>query len=178
MTKNRLNPKRQSGFTIVELLIVIVVIAILAAITIVAYGGITARANTASSASTAEAVAKKAEAYNADPPAGVSGYPTTMAALTGAASTTTYFISSTSAVNVASTAMSAAPAKPNYVNFYVCGTGATTPAPTTLVGITTKTGNQIGYWNYSTSTLNFDTAGQASGQVGIYYVGCVITTTS
>ena len=37
--------KQQSGFTIVELLIVIVVIAILAAITIVAYNGIQNRAN-------------------------------------------------------------------------------------------------------------------------------------
>ncbi|HWT40310.1 MAG TPA: prepilin-type N-terminal cleavage/methylation domain-containing protein [Dongiaceae bacterium] len=36
--------KRQSGFTIVELLIVVVVIAILAAITIVSYNGITSRA--------------------------------------------------------------------------------------------------------------------------------------
>lgn len=38
--------KKQKGFTIVELLIVIVVIGILAAITIVAYNGIQARANT------------------------------------------------------------------------------------------------------------------------------------
>lgn len=37
--------RKQSGFTIVELLIVIVVIGILAAITIVAYNGVTARAN-------------------------------------------------------------------------------------------------------------------------------------
>ena len=37
-------PERQTGFTIVELLIVIVVIAILAAISIVAYSGIQARA--------------------------------------------------------------------------------------------------------------------------------------
>ena len=37
--------KRTTGFTIVELLIVVVVIAILAAITIVSYNGITARAN-------------------------------------------------------------------------------------------------------------------------------------
>lgn len=36
--------RRQSGFTIVELLIVVVVIAILAAITIVSYNGITAQA--------------------------------------------------------------------------------------------------------------------------------------
>lgn len=37
--------RKSSGFTIVELLIVVVVIAILAAITIVSYNGITARAN-------------------------------------------------------------------------------------------------------------------------------------
>ena len=37
--------KKQTGFTIVELLIVIVVIGILAAITIVAYNGVRARAN-------------------------------------------------------------------------------------------------------------------------------------
>ncbi|RYX79149.1 prepilin-type N-terminal cleavage/methylation domain-containing protein [bacterium] len=40
--------KDQKGFTIVELLIVIVVIGILAAIVIVAYQGVTARANTSS----------------------------------------------------------------------------------------------------------------------------------
>ena len=36
---------KNQGFTIVELLIVVVVIAILAAITIISYAGITARAN-------------------------------------------------------------------------------------------------------------------------------------
>lgn len=53
------------GFTIVELLIVIVVIAILAAITIVAYNGIQQRSHTTSQKSTAENLAKKIEAYNA-----------------------------------------------------------------------------------------------------------------
>lgn len=59
--------KRQSvGFTIVELLIVIVVIAVLAAITIVAYNGIQSRAK-ASEASTALAQAKKKlELYKVD----------------------------------------------------------------------------------------------------------------
>lgn len=40
-----LKSKNKNGFTIVELLIVIVVIGILAAITLVAYNGIQARAN-------------------------------------------------------------------------------------------------------------------------------------
>lgn len=51
------------GFTIVELLIVVVVIAILAAITIVAYNGITQRANATAAQSGAEQVVKKALTY-------------------------------------------------------------------------------------------------------------------
>ena len=68
---------KQSGFTIVELLIVIVVIAILAAITIVAYNGIQNRAKTSSGQQLANSVVKKAEAYNA---AGTTGaYPAAVA---------------------------------------------------------------------------------------------------
>jgi prepilin-type N-terminal cleavage/methylation domain-containing protein len=51
------------GFTIVELLIVVVVIAILAAITIVAYNGITQRANDAAVQSGAEQAGKKVSTY-------------------------------------------------------------------------------------------------------------------
>jgi len=51
------------GFTIVELLIVIVVIGILAAIVIVAYQGVTNRANDSSVQSDLTAIAKKLNAY-------------------------------------------------------------------------------------------------------------------
>jgi prepilin-type N-terminal cleavage/methylation domain-containing protein len=57
--------KDQKGFTIVELLIVIVVIGILAAITIVAFNGIQNRANATAAESLATDIIKKGEAYNA-----------------------------------------------------------------------------------------------------------------
>ncbi len=74
MLNNIKNIKDQKGFTIVELLIVIVVIAILAAITIVAYNGIQNRAKSSSGQSLAANIAKKAEAFNTIQ----SSYPTTV----------------------------------------------------------------------------------------------------
>jgi prepilin-type N-terminal cleavage/methylation domain-containing protein len=58
--------KQQSGFTIVELLIVIVVIAILAAISIVAYNGIQNRAYDNTIQSDLASIAKKIELEAAD----------------------------------------------------------------------------------------------------------------
>lgn len=65
---------KQTGFTIVELLIVIVVIGILAAITIVAYNGIQNRANDAAVQSDVAALVKKIKLLEVDlgavPPSG------------------------------------------------------------------------------------------------------------
>jgi len=57
---------KQKGFTIVELLVVIVVIGILAAITIVSYTGITARANGSKAVANAQSIISVAEAIGAD----------------------------------------------------------------------------------------------------------------
>ena len=61
-----MNSKQQSGFTIVELLIVIVVIAILAAISIVAYNGIQQRANNSKTTAALSAWIKGLNLYKAD----------------------------------------------------------------------------------------------------------------
>lgn len=58
--------QRTTGFTIVELLIVIVVIAILAAITVVAYNGIQARANNTRTVNAVQAYVKVIAQYKID----------------------------------------------------------------------------------------------------------------
>ena len=65
--------KQKSGFTIVELLIVIVIIAILAAITIVAFNGVQQRARESSVKSALSQAKRKLETYKVDN----SGYPLT-----------------------------------------------------------------------------------------------------
>lgn len=55
--------RKQTGFTIVELLIVVVVIAILAAITIVAYSGIQNQAHDSAVQNDLKTIAKKFEIY-------------------------------------------------------------------------------------------------------------------
>lgn len=122
----------QEGFTIVELLIVVVVIAILAAITIVSYNGITARANSSSAQSAASNVLKKIETYASLPEN--SGYPTTFGALTAPGSSTQPFF--VTGVTITGTAISAQPSSPSTVNVLRC------PASGTITGM------QVRYWKY------------------------------
>lgn len=81
---------RRVGFTIVELLIVIVVIAILAAITIVAYNGITQRSQSAAAQSAVAQALKKVKTYAAT---NEERYPTNVSACSNPATTTELCIS-------------------------------------------------------------------------------------
>lgn len=128
MLNNIKTLQKDRGFTIVELLIVIVVIAILAAITIVAYNGISNRAKSTSAQATASSIAKKLEAYNAE----VGNYPATYSLLTGAATTTSYYVAPGDATLV-TTALASGTATEKTINYSDCATPA---------------GKRVSYWKF------------------------------
>jgi prepilin-type N-terminal cleavage/methylation domain-containing protein len=166
----------ERGFTIVELLIVIVVIGILAAITIVSYNGVTARANTASAQSAVSTVASKAEAYNADPAS--TGYPKLFSDLSGSgAAGKSYQVTGITASATAFTT-SSLPSSPSQINFYACGTTGTSTAPANYAAITVFRGNQVKGWDYNTSAISttVGSAGQTSGNDAAGFpIACFIT---
>ena len=125
----RSNKNSSMGFTIVELLIVIVVIAILAAITIVAFNGIQNRAKASSAQSAETTVIKKAEAYNSVN----SSYPTTTTHLNSTSTAEANLVGS--GVTLVAD-ITAAPTSPATVQYISCGSG---------------TGAKVTYWDYSTS---------------------------
>ncbi len=141
--------KNEKGFTIVELLIVIVVIGILAAIVIVAYNGVTQSANTASAKGNAESVQKVAEAYNADETK--NSYPSgadaaaVVTALTGFSGVTKI----PSGVTVQTADPTSANGK-NTVSYKVTGT---TTAPT---------GGCVGWYDFTNKKLQYTGVGAAT----------------
>lgn len=152
------------GFTIVELLIVIVVIGILAAITIVAFNGIQARGKASSAQSTANVIAKKAEAWNsiqgsypvycqfARNETNATGTPTTGTGTTGCTANAT----PTAGPNEAKLD------DPNLVAFVAAGVTAANGVNTVQYvpcGTAPHTGARIHYWNYTATTPALTTAG-------------------
>jgi general secretion pathway protein G len=92
--------KKQTGFTIVELLIVIVIIGILAAITIIAYNGITNRANDAAVQSDLMNLEKKIALYKVDSPTGSYHYGNQFDDVSMSITTSAYAISPTVSYNL------------------------------------------------------------------------------
>ena len=129
--------QKERGFTIVELLVVIVVIGILAAITIVSYTGITARANTSKAQSNSNSVASVADTYAAD--SANAGYPS----LANLNSYTTMTRVPTGITVIAGAAAA------------LSSTNATTHIIYQVDGTTPLTGACIGYWDTSAAGMAY-----------------------
>ncbi len=117
---------RQQGFTIVELLIVVVIIAILAAITIVSYNGIQTRANNSAADALVNNVSKKLHAYYT-----LKGsYPSNTAAGALTTDLNTYTESSVGTTTFTAIPSTATPSTPTSANgktslkVELCGSGA------------------------------------------------------
>ena len=133
---------KNQGFTLVELLIVIVIIAILTVVSLVAYNGLQNQAKTSAAKSAADAVAKKAELYNT----AESKYPANLAALTDAAHSGEPYYLDAKTVNAGTFAATspAAPAEANTIEYAPC---------------TGNKGAHVKYYNFSKSIVEERTIG-------------------
>lgn len=135
----KLNSAAKRGFTIVELLIVVVVIAILAAITIVSYNGITTKANASASKSVAATWQKKIELYQAD----TGRYPVNIGEMSAPANSGKSWYITNASLTPAGAVVDSASGK---TRSEVRSCGDTTPTTANVTGV------QIRYWNYEGAT--------------------------
>ena len=135
---------KNQGFTLVELLIVIVIIAILTVVSLVAYNGLQNQAKTSAAKSTVDSVAKKAELYNTEE----GKYPEDLTKLTTADTNKSYYI---------------APANVAELGNGTFGSGTSTTTVTytkcTTTGTADPTGAKIEYYNYSKNAVESRTVG-------------------
>ncbi|MEI6850837.1 MAG: prepilin-type N-terminal cleavage/methylation domain-containing protein [Candidatus Saccharibacteria bacterium] len=154
------------GFTIVELLVVIVVIGILAAITIVSYTGVTARANGSATKSNAQSVYKKIGIFQVDSP--TSSWPISFNEATGATTSSAAYSGATFNNNIVAAASTTA------IGYAVCGitnvtsgtVGSPAAGPTTIpagaTAVSTVLGVKISYNASDTGAGTMET-GKTSG---------------
>lgn len=139
---------KSQGFTIVELLIVIVIIAILAAITMVAYNGITNRAHGSAAKQAAQNVANKAEAYNAEK----GNYPSSTTSLT-----------STATGNADGTTTDSSWYMPaSSVSFGTPASGQTNDSTVSYESCNSNKGATVTYWDYEKKTTGSVKVGSCS----------------
>ncbi|MFZ2126159.1 MAG: prepilin-type N-terminal cleavage/methylation domain-containing protein [Candidatus Microsaccharimonas sp.] len=132
---------KKSGFTIIELLIVIVIIGILATIMIVSYSGVTQRANNSTAEDTANMVARKLESFKSE----TGAYAYDISSLTSAHSKPYYIDATTVAFDLGATQ----PTTPKTVKLLKCGT---TPNATQANISSTNNnirGTRVYYWTYT-----------------------------
>lgn len=168
---NKVNRKAR-GFTIVELLVVIVVIGILATITIVSYTGITQKANTTKALSNAQSVLSVAEVFAS----AENFYPAITAdLLTGIRNQTTAITKLAAGINLTTAATDVgtpatdgtANAQPNNTNgattiwYQYCG------ATGTGLATTAATGGRIRYWDFSTGAFSTNVIYFGTGASGL-----------
>lgn len=127
----------KAGFTIIELLVVIVVIGILASITIVSYNGVTDRAKSVSAKSSASTVAQKAELYRIEN----GSYPTNYDQLSGAGAVGQVY--QVSGVTFSETVLTSAPAEPSTLVLTKCDS---------TDGSVGGAGVEVIYWDYNAAT--------------------------
>ena len=131
---------KNQGFTLVELLIVIVIIAILTVVSLVAYNGLQNQAKTSAAKSAADAVAKKAELYNT----AKSSYPTGLTILTNTADSGEPYYLDAKTVKEGTLAAGTAPAEAHTIEYAPC---------------TGNKGAKVKYYNFSKDTVEERTIG-------------------
>jgi prepilin-type N-terminal cleavage/methylation domain-containing protein len=148
---------KSTGFTIIELLIVIVIIGILASITIVSYSGVTQRTNNTSAEQAAQSAAGKLETYNST----TGSFPYDISALTSDPSAEYYIAPAVATFTLATTQ----PDTTIEVKYIKCGTTPNAAQSDIAVGNANITGARVHYWTY-TGTPNADSYVSAGNDIG------------